>query len=253
MRTRIIKISTTTIIRFLLILAVATIVYGHIAIMASGKLFDKVNKEPYNLHTRWVSDFAAKWPEGSWIKIGILLTCIAVGLLYYVKYKNLPATARNSIESWFYHIVPLAIIVGLVLVVSYDISHPREQWVTRGTWPFQSKELVHAPKNSNEWTVDWYHRLGFRVFVASFLVAVGGGLMIRWKKRGHPTTPLDWLILFSTLACAAWLFTTITSLPGIPQRFLLATVFVWLWREAGILNSQESLPHQSDPPAAEVT
>jgi hypothetical protein len=224
----------------LLVLSLGLIIYGHIIIMGSGELFDKINKEYYNLHTRWVSDFAAKWPQGSWIKAGILLTCIAIFLLYRVRIKNLPAVALHTKESWFYHIVPLMMIVGLIIVLSFDTSHPSEQWVTRGFWPFQYKELVSVPTDPSTWTIEWYHKLGFRIFVASFVATVVGGLIYRRRNVEQPAAPIDWLILFSTLACSAWLFSSLESLPGIPQRFLLAIVFVWLWRETGALRLPET-------------
>lgn len=237
-------------IRILLILAAAMIFYGHVVIMRSGELFDAVNREPYNLHTRWVSDFAAKWPQGTWVKAGIFLTCIATFQLYRGKLKSIPLVARHSIESWFYHIVPLLMIIGLIIVISYDVSRPHEQWETRGIWPFQYGEVVNAPKKPIEWKIEWYHKLGFRAFVSGFFAAVGGGLLLRWRREERPPAPIDWLILFSALVCAAWLFTSINSLPGIPQRFLLATAFVWLWLEADALNSPGRQPHQSGHPVS---
>jgi hypothetical protein len=240
------KSATNILIRLLLILAIATIAYGHVVILAGGELFDKVNREPYNLHTRWVSDFAAKWPQGSWIKGGIVLTCIATFLLYRAKLKNLPTVSPHIKESWFYHIVPLMMIVGLILVLSFDMSRPIGQWETRGIWPFQYKELVRIPKGPDVWTIEWYHKLGFRLFVVSFLAAVLGGLVFRRRQVEHPKTPIDWLILLSALICTAWLFSTMKSLPGIPQRFLLVTAFVWLWRETDTL--QRSGPGRGSPP-----
>lgn len=242
------KSTSTLSIRLLLILAAVMIICGHVVIMASGELFDKVNGESYNLHSRWVSDFAAKWPEGSWIKVGILLTCVASGLLYRAKIKGLPLTARHSLESWLYHLVPFVMIIGLILVLSYDVSRPREQWEYRGIWPFRFAKLVNAEKESSEWVIDWYHRLGFRVFVGGFFAAVVGGLMF----RKCPTTPLDWLILLSALVCAGWLFITMKSLPGISQRFLLATAFVWLWRETDLLHSRSSPPQSGARPSTTV-
>lgn len=219
------------------------IAYGHIAIMVSGELFDRVNGNAYNLHTRWVSDFAAKYPQGIWIKAGIVLTCIATFQLYHAKYKSLPLGARNSIKSWLYHLVPLLMIIGLIIVISYEVSRPRAQWDTRGIWPFQYRVLVNVPKHPGDWVIEWYHSLGFRMFVSGFFLAVGGGLFLRCRNRDSPV-PIDWLILLSAVVCAVWLFTSINSLPGILQRFLLASAFVWLWREADMLGSPGSQTRQ---------
>jgi hypothetical protein len=249
------KPATNILIRLLLILAFATIAYGHVVIMASGALFDKFNREPYNLHTRWVSDFAAKWPEGIWIKIGIILFCIAVWLIYHAKVKSLPAGSSHSRESWFYHVVPLLLIGSLVFVLSFDAWSPRVEWKTRGIWPFDYREMVRSPKGPIDWKIDWYHRVGFGGFILSFFGAVGGGWMFRWQKRQYRAEPLDWIILIFAVASTVWLFTSVhpDSLPGIPQRFLLAAVLAWLWRETDMLNPEVSLPHRSDPPSAEGT
>jgi hypothetical protein len=60
-------------------LSVATMLVGHWIIRTSGAwLFP--GKEKYNIDTRWVSDFAAVWPQRLWIKGSIAIFCIALSI-----------------------------------------------------------------------------------------------------------------------------------------------------------------------------
>jgi len=64
----------------------------------------------------------------------------------------------------------------------------------------------------------------------------------------HPTVPIDWLILFSTLVCTGWLFSSFDSLPGNPQRFLIAQPSQN--SSSGLPMNQHELPFdRSEPPA----
>lgn len=222
----------TAVVRILLILSAALMVAGHYAVMSSGDLFDKVAGQPYDLHSRWVSDFAAKWPEGTWIKVAIIVMCVAVIVCYRAKIKRLPSGSACGFESWVYHIVPFLIVVGLIMVIAYDVSRPRYVWVESGFWPFRYGAPKPVPMNERDWTIFWYHSMGFRLFVVGFFVAVLSGLSFR-RSRAN-IIPIDWLIVFLSIGSMLWLFSSVKSLPGIPQRFLLAASFLWFWREAGL-------------------
>lgn len=65
---------------FLTALSLEFIIVGHWKIV--GHVFDPASGEVYNLFTRWVSDFAAKRPEGWWIKFGMLAFCLAMALFF---------------------------------------------------------------------------------------------------------------------------------------------------------------------------
>lgn len=212
----------------LLLIAAGLVIYGHWVILKSGALFDVPNQQTYaDLRVRWVSDFAAKQPEGWWVKSGILVFCLAIASVFST------ADALLGRDAFWKRLVlwvpACAIIAGLLLVVFLDMSPTRHVLHQPGRW---SRFLGNRPywvedmRSASEWTSRWYHQLGFRLFAAGFIssqIAAGVWLFRRNIKS-------VWLTVFTllTIASSVCLFCSIGTIPGFFQRALLVMMFCWM-------------------------
>jgi hypothetical protein len=107
----------------LILLAGALMVIGHVVI--SGHVFDPITGETYNVFTRWVSDYAGKPGEGTWVKCGILAFAVAC-LLLHRSLSLLEATSRAGVaRALLVQVLGTLIVGGLLLVAVFDIS-PRQ-------------------------------------------------------------------------------------------------------------------------------
>lgn len=98
-------------------------VIGHWRLV--GQVFDPLTGETYNVFTRWVSDFAAKQPEGWWIKGSIAMFSLAIVALFR-RLAIREAVDLAGVWRGFGVLVMAALMVGgLVLVAVFDLS-PRQ-------------------------------------------------------------------------------------------------------------------------------
>ena len=87
-----------------------------------GQVFDPLTGETYNVFTRWVSDFAAKQPEGWWIKGAIATFCLAL-VDFFGPLARREARDMRGVWRGFGVLVMSALMVGgLLLVAVFDIS-----------------------------------------------------------------------------------------------------------------------------------
>ena len=208
-------------------------VVGHWFVIASGAFFDPISNEPYNMFTRWVSDFAAKWPEGLWIKLSIAIFCLALADFVRLAINRFSDRPYAGLLKFWWLLLATAMIGGLVLVVLFDMS-PAE---FRLREPNALSKLFGAksyyaevPRSSTEWVMRGHHQLGFQLFVSGFFLAAISLAWSEWRSglRDAIPTTVYFLLLSSVFAC--WLFLTQTTIAGIPQRALLILMFVWVRR-----------------------
>lgn len=307
---------------FLTALSLLLMAVGHWKIV--GQVFDPLSGETYNLFTRWVSDFAAKHPEGWWIKASILTFCVAlVGF-----FRRLSRTeARDMAGVWRgFAVLSMAslMIGGLVLVAVFDLSpkqyeliesrvildraragdagadEPEASWwdvffdpkratlreemlrdaplpdeyleplrekITTDSWDQDQvreylrqiareqeeaaaaeeenvethRELRPVPKGAKELSKHWYHRLGFQMFLAGFMLASIWIARREWRDRQYDRLPGTLLGLCLMIIFGAWLMAEKLGLAGVPQRALLGLIGYWLIR-----NLPHALGHTPD-------
>ena len=232
-------------IRFCLASSFALMFVGHWSVMASGAVFNPQSGERYNLVTRWVSDFAAKWPEGLWVKAAIVFFCLALIGFFWLVIEKFASGRRTSMVWW--SILAIGMIGGLLLVILFDMSAP--QYALKkpsflGRIFFQRNQWIQLPDGQIVWVKRWYHQLGFRLFVSSYFVAAFSLAAVQWRstRRGELRKTVFLLLLIA--ASSVWLFTDQIKHAGISQRALLILIFVWLIRNLRTLNHQ-SHPEQS--------
>lgn len=104
-------------------MSLVLMVIGHWRLV--GQVFDPLTGETFNVFTRWVSDFAAKQPEGWWIKGSIAMFCLAlVGLFRRLALRE--AVDLAGVWRGFAVLVLASLMVGgLLLVAVFDLS-PRQ-------------------------------------------------------------------------------------------------------------------------------
>lgn len=214
-------------------LSVLTMIYGHALIVSSGKWFIP-NSEKYNIFTRWVSDFAAVWPQGLWIKGSIVLFCIA--LLIFKKARLVSCGAGLAGHSlWVWNsLLAFGMIAGLLLVALYDMSPPQftvkdPSWLGRILG--QDPVIVNKPPNEGDYLRRWHHRLGFQLFIFSYALTLLTATLEKFRIDPF-SFRRNLLFLLVTILFMAWLMLFHQSLAGVPQRVLLITIFWWVWCEA---------------------
>lgn len=113
--------TTPTRIKTFLIVSAILMIVGHWAVMHSGAVFDPKSGEYYNLSTRWVSDFAAKWPEGLWIKGSIVLFCVALGEFIRLVILRFSDNRYAGLWKFWWLLLATALIGELLLVIWFDM------------------------------------------------------------------------------------------------------------------------------------
>jgi Protein of unknown function (DUF998) len=212
--------------RFLL-LSFALMVAGHVAVIAGGAVFDERTGSGYDLAERWVSDYAARWPEGLLVKTSIVLFCAVLWEVFRSVLSGASGWRRQAWRACLW-----MLLGGMVLVAVFDMS-PQAYEFRRSNWLFRffghagSYEAV--PRSGWEWMMRTQHQWGFRLFVLGFFLACAG-LMVRCLRRQERGAALIHLaVLAAAAGFAAWLFAARGSTPGLPQRGLLLLMFAWLW------------------------
>ena len=218
-------------IRFCLASSFARMFVGHWSVMASGAVFNPQSGERYNLVTRWVSDFAAKWPEGLWVKAAIVFFCLALVGFFWLVIEKFARGRRTSMVWW--SILAIGMIGGLLLVILFDMSAP--QYALKkpsflGRIFFQRDQWIQLPDGQIVWVKRWYHQLGFRLFVASYFVTAISLAFAQWREtQRHKVWGTSSLLLMAAVS-SFWLVADPVYHAGISQRVLLILIFVWLIR-----------------------
>ena len=222
-----------------MVLSVVGMVIGHAVILTSGKWFIP-GVEKYNMHTRWVSDFAAAKPEGWWIVASIVLFAVAWILFMRPQF-------RSSGDHFFGHmrwtwslLLVVGVTGGLMLVALYDMSPPQftvkeTSWI--GKLFGKNPERIQIMRTSREYDQIWYHSLGFKMFIFSFVMSLLNSFFDKLSARQSVLARRDGATLFLALLAMAWLFSQHQSLAGVPQRLLLILIFWWVWQ--AVWNSSE--------------
>ena len=231
-------------------LSVVGMIAGHAAIMSAGLWFI-YGKETFNLHTRWVSDFAAVWPQGMFIKVAIVLFCIALLIFMRAKLRSCGEGAMGHARWFSTTILTFGLVAGLVLVVLYDMSPPQftqkdPSWI--GKILGEKPDDVEVQKNPSEFIKQWHHQIGFKMFIISFALTLVTAAAEKLRVKGSTGWRVDLIYLLFTLVCILWLYAFHTSLPGIPQRALLILIFAWVWREgSALLRGEKNSPLSGHP------
>jgi hypothetical protein len=217
-----------------MVLSVAAMVAGHTLIINQGKWFIP-GKEKFNLHTRWVSDFAAAKPEGWWIVASIVLFAIAWILFMRPQFRNSGDHFLGHVRWGWNLLLVVGVTGGLLLVAMYDMSPPQftvkePSWI--GKWLGENPERVQMKRTSRDYDQIWYHSLGFKMFIVSFVMALVTAAVDKCRTGQTLRARRDWAALVLALVAMGWLFSQHKSLAGIPQRFLLLLIFWWVWQEA---------------------
>ena len=117
-------------------------VVGHLRI--NGQVFDQITGEPYNVFSRWISDYAAKAPEGWWIKGGIFSFSGALLLMMAGLSRLEAVSARGVGRAFFLQCTTACMVGGLVLVAIFDIS-PSQFEVVEKTLLLEAATRERAP------------------------------------------------------------------------------------------------------------
>jgi hypothetical protein len=215
-------------------------VVGHCIIIDSGAVFDLRAGERYNVSTRWVSDFAAKWPEGLWIKGAIVFFCLALVGFFHAVIGQFSSRRFAGLLKFWWLLLATAMIGGLALVVLFDMSPAQYQfegpnWFSRLLG--NTGGYTEVQRSAADWSMRWHHQLGFRLFVGGFFVS---SVSLAWSeiRAGiSAAIPATAYLLLLAFILSGWLFYTQTTIAGIPQRALLLLIFIWLLRSLAIISA----------------
>lgn len=230
---RIGSISQATRIRACLAISAFLMVVGHCIIIRSGAVFDPRSGEHFNVYTRWVSDFAAKWPEGLWIKGSIAFFCLALADFFRAVIGHFSGRPFAGILKFWWLLLATAMIGGLALVVLFDMSPAQFQFhgpnllsrLLGGSGHFEE-----IPPSATDWVMRGHHKLGFQLFVAGFFLSAISFACSEFRSAFRDAIPTTAYLLLLAFVFAGWLFLTQSSIAGIPQRALLLLIFIWLLR-----------------------
>lgn len=220
-------------VRTCLAISAVLMIAGHWVVMRSGAIFDPRNNESYNVTTRWVSDFAARWPEGLWIKASIVFFVAALIGFFRLQLSNLPERASAGFTRFWILLLAALMIGGLGMVAFFDMlppqlaEHKSSWWSRRFAGDYD--HLRERQLSPSEWSAIWHHRLGFQLFLAGYyLTALWLAIReFRSKSATFPTTAFN---LFLAAILTYWLFHVKETVAGVPQRGLLILIFYWIIR-----------------------
>jgi hypothetical protein len=230
----------------LIVISLVSMVVGHVLI--HGQIYDSVRAETFNPLTNYVSNYAAVWPEGLWIKASIISFGLALVWPCYLFMKERSSTAGLVFAKVICLIATGFMVVGLLMVVYFDTPPPRYSEEGGG---FLSKVVEffgfgepqkQEPRTPEENFDAWCHNSGFKMFFYSFASAVFTVLGIEiWRK--YWSAVLGSIVLL----VAVFVFHRWTEIGtpnvGVPQRALLVLFAVWLVRCVNMLRKTA----QSDP------
>lgn len=220
-------------IKFCLFASCIAMLIGHWAVLNSGATFDTQTGEHYNVFTRWVSDFAAKWPEGLWIKGSILLFCAALFDFIRMIIDRFSEQRFSGIWKLWWMILATAMIGGLLLVILFDMSPTQYRyhgvsWIERLLG--ESGVYKPIPRSKEDWIIQGHHRIGFQLFIIGFFLSAVSLTWLEWRSGLREAIPVTVYLLILATIFSVWLFFMKTSVAGIPQRALLLLIFVWVLR-----------------------
>jgi hypothetical protein len=234
-------------------LSVASMIAGHTLIINAGKWFIPAT-EKYNLHTRWVSDFAAVEPEGWFIKVSIILFCMA-WIVFMRPYFRAAGNHLGGHFRWGWSLLlTIGVVGGLLLVAFYDMSPPQytakdPSWL--GKLMGEKPRRVEISRTVEDYIVIGHHRLGFLMFLISFALALLTAAVDKFRAGRNKRIRRDIATLVIVGLAMAWLFAFHQSLAGIPQRFLLVVIGWWVCQEAWNSVKSEN-PSEPRPEASPV-
>lgn len=104
----------------------------------------------------------------------------------------------------------------------------------------ETPTLRRLPLRPRQRVKERYHRIGFRLFLLSFVAAAIAGVTHEARRRLHRRLPGTLLLLALSIVLGLWLFVEHLGLAGIPQRALLTVIGVWMWRHASHLAADPS-------------
>jgi len=222
-----------TVIFICLAISAILMTAGHYFIIASGAKFDQKYGGWYDPTTRWVSDFAAKWPEGLWIKSSIVIFCVALYLLFGLIITSVTSRRFSHLVKLYWLFLATGTISGLLLVVLFDMSTP--QYVSSGPniiqWLLGQRQiLTEIRPDKIEWTKRGYHMLGFVMFVQCFIISAITLGFAEWYNGLRENFATSVFLIVMAISCASWLYSERFGLAGVPQRVLLLLIFFWVWR-----------------------
>jgi len=210
---------------------------GHLFIINQGKWFIP-SHEKYNIHTRWVSDFAAVYPEGWFIKGSIILFCIALSIFKWAKLNPCKDGLLEHTRYFWTALLTIGLIAGLLLVVFFDVSPPKFTHNKPSWWEQllgDDTKVEQVPLSKNERIKQGHHKIGFQMFIFSYAAMLLTAILEKLRRKDIFGMRRDILISLISLLFMAWLFAYHNSLAGIPQRALLIIIFWWVWREGACM------------------
>lgn len=215
-------------------LSAASMIAGHTLIINAGKWFI-LGKEKYNLHTRWVSDFASVQPEGWFIKASIILFCMAWIVFMRPHFRAAGNHLGGHFRWGWSLLLTIGVVGGLLLVAFYDMSPPQysakdPSWL--GKLMGEKPRRVEVSRTSQEYIEIGHHRLGFLMFLISIALALLTAAVDKYRAGRNRRIRRDIATLVIAGLAMAWLFAFHQSLAGIPQRFLLVVIGWWVCQEA---------------------
>jgi hypothetical protein len=226
-----------------IVLSFASMVIGHVIIINSGLWFIP-GKEKYNVFTRWVSDYAALYPQGLWIKGSIVLFCAALCLFKLERLRSYRAGVIGH-SLWIWNVfLSIGLIAGLLMVALFDMSPPQFEYSQPSWWQRVrgiSPVLLEKPLESVEYVKQWHHRLGFQMFIISFALTLLTAIVEKHFAKNSLGLRKDIRFLIVTFICMIWLFSLHTTFAGIPQRALLVLIFWWVCGEFARMNREAGL------------
>ncbi|WP_038171191.1 hypothetical protein [Verrucomicrobium sp. BvORR106] len=227
-----------------LCLACLFIFVGHW--LLHGAAYDPVHGRSFHPLTFYVSDYAGKWPEGLWIKAGILGFCVCLAWFGRVALEH---HARGPWVFWatlYWLGVTAVMITGLLLVVVFDLLPPHYETGHRFRilqYLLGSPEPQLVGLTPEQWSMRWYHNLGFRLFILGFVAAASMFLVLDFKRQ-------DWraaargIVLMTGVCFFGWWLWSGSPVRGVPQRAVLLLVAIWLVGSVRTLSVIRTPDHQ---------
>ena len=236
----------STVVRFFILLSAALTLIGHWYITSRHVPFgDPALNRPYNIFGNWVSDFAAVWPYGLWIKAGILSLAVAAFLFFRLLIARLPE--RHSfdalIRAWW-GLLAVAVVGGTLMAGFFDRSPQRYSYDNPGWWARHVHGQQGAWYPAGESDLDrakhWYHSIGFRLLAWGCLLSTATYAATQWlgRESRDRTGSMLLFLLTAGLTTAVWAG-MMKGFPwsGVPQRLLLVVILTWFWHVAGVVGN----------------
>ncbi len=220
-------------------LSLMLMIVGHVVI--HGQNFALPGGPTYNPVTSWVSDYAARWPEGLWIKAAIVCFCLAIAWFCDLAIRKLAKGRWMLVGRLFWLSVTGVMIGGVLLVILFDMLPDHYAEVPPGWFEKligKGSSYVPVPRTTEEWSMRWYHQLGFELFVGAYALAAIITLAVEVLRKTWGTLATSIFLLAAAAVFVIWLFSN-TPLAGVPQRALLALIAFWLVRSTRFLQAKE--------------